>query len=189
MKKAFLFLFVALGAANQLVAQNNVADPGKIVYTARGDASKPKISINDIKKPVDEDLTLTSDYTKSNTVAVSDLKANQGPAVMSANPSSQAIQLAAEKDAKRFTLSHSMLKKFKKEQFPSTSDYFKPARHHVTNPAMLSDSTYVKTFKYKAYLEAQKAKLHPVGHAIGTAFAVVAAGAIIAAGVYEVNQM
>jgi hypothetical protein len=178
MKKALFLFCVALGASHHLVAQSSVDYSGKTLYTAaRQDTKQSAIFNDDLKKPAD-DLTLTSDYAKPNTTAVT----NPGK-------TASASELAAESDAKKFKLSHSLLKKFKNEHFSYTSDYFKPARHHVTDASMLSDSTYVKTFKYKAYLEAKKARLNPVGHAIGTAFAVVATTAIIAAGVYEVGQM
>jgi hypothetical protein len=57
---------------------------------------------------------------------------------------------AAHRYALRFKLSNSDLKKFKKEHFPGTSDYFKPDAKH-TPTVLLNDSLFVKMYKLLAF--------------------------------------
>ena len=61
------------------------------------------------------------------------------------------IKDIAAKDAQRFKLSGASLARLKTAHFPAKSDYFKPAAGDASDPSMLSDSTYVQTFRLEAY--------------------------------------
>jgi len=69
------------------------------------------------------------------------------------------MQDIASKDAERFNLSNEMLLKFKASPVAATSDYFKPSAADASDPAMLTDSGYVKTFRNIAYNKAIHQKL------------------------------
>ena len=57
---------------------------------------------------------------------------------------------AASRNAMHFRLSEESLKKFQKEHFPRTSDYFKPNLKH-TPAALYSDSLFVKMYRLYAF--------------------------------------
>lgn len=57
---------------------------------------------------------------------------------------------AGRKDARNFRLQDTVWKKYKRK-IPVTSDYFKPTETVQSNAAILSDSTYVKAYRTKAY--------------------------------------
>jgi hypothetical protein len=90
---------------------------------------------------------------------------------------SDPVKQTAKIDAKRFSLSKPMLHRFKTGHFPETSDYFKPGASNASNPALLSDSAYVQTFRFEAYRKSHRQPAHPVGRAffIGGIAAVSAA--------------
>jgi len=101
-------------------------------------------------------------------------------------------QLTAQHDAKEFALDAALLVRFKTEHFPATSDYFKPTAAYASNPGMLTDSSYVQTFRAEAYNRAYHQREHPTGHGIliggiiaaGTAVIVVIAVALSRVQVY-----
>jgi hypothetical protein len=79
---------------------------------------------------------------------------------------SQPVQQAAQKDARSFSLTKDLLIKFKAAPFATTSDYFKPGTQTTSNPALLSDSTYVETFRFEAFNKTYHQRIDPVGHAL-----------------------
>ncbi len=71
----------------------------------------------------------------------------------------------AQNDAKKFSLPHDLLKRFKDDHFPNTSDYFKPTAA-TSDPALLKDSVYVKTFRDEAFYNSLNQRVDPFGHSI-----------------------
>lgn len=57
---------------------------------------------------------------------------------------------AARADAKQFRLEDAVWKQYKRK-LPATSDYFKPTQVKQRNPAVLSDSLYVQTYRKEAF--------------------------------------
>ena len=93
----------------------------------------------------------------------------------------QPAQQAAQKDARRFSLTKDLLIKFKAAPFATTSDYFKPGIQTASNPALLNDSTYVETFRFEAFNKTYHQRIDPVGHAllIGGGITVVSVSLLI----------
>lgn len=56
----------------------------------------------------------------------------------------------ARADAKNFRLDDATWKKYKRT-LPYTSDYFKPHETNLKNTSLLSDSTYVDTYRHAAF--------------------------------------
>lgn len=56
----------------------------------------------------------------------------------------------ARADAKQFRLEDAVWKQYKRK-LPATSDYFKPTQVTQGNPAVLSDSLYVQTYRKEAF--------------------------------------
>jgi len=82
-------------------------------------------------------------------------------------------QAIAQSDAKKFSLSETNLEVFKVRHYPNTSDYFKPTAQTTSNPALLTDSVYVQTFRDEAFYKSLNQQVHPER----TAF--IIAGAVI----------
>ena len=61
----------------------------------------------------------------------------------------------ARTDAKSFRLDEVTWKKYR-HKLPHTSDYFKPTEASVKNPALLSDSVYVDTYRHEAFKRNKK---------------------------------
>ena len=59
----------------------------------------------------------------------------------------------AQRDASRFRLKTGDLKKFIAENWPVSSDYFKPSRNHASG-GLMNDSLYVTTYRTTAYYKA-----------------------------------
>jgi hypothetical protein len=101
-------------------------------------------------------------------------------------------QLTAQHDAKEFALDPALLVRFKTEHFPATSDYFKPTAAYTSNSSLLTDSSYVQTFRAEAYNRAYHQRVNPTGHgfliggiiAVGTAIVVLIAVALSRVQVY-----
>jgi len=74
-------------------------------------------------------------------------------------------QAIAQRDAKKFSLSQANLEAFKARHYPNTSDYFKPTIQTASDPALLNDSVYVRTFRDEAFYKSMNQRVHPVGHA------------------------
>jgi hypothetical protein len=86
------------------------------------------------------------------------------------------VAKAARKDVKHFKLDNPLWKQFKHKRFAPTSDYFKPNTTDVSDTSLLKDSTYVNTYRMRAY----KSTLHR--HTAGHYFLVyggITIGAII----------
>lgn len=62
----------------------------------------------------------------------------------------------AQKFARSFRLDAGLQQKFIAANFPASSDYFKPGTDMVSEPALLKDSLFVKTFKEAAFANTQK---------------------------------
>jgi hypothetical protein len=74
-------------------------------------------------------------------------------------------QTIAQNDAKKFSLSQANLEVFKVRHYPNTSDYFKPTVQTASDPALLNDSVYVRTFRDEAFYKSMNQRVHPIGHA------------------------
>jgi hypothetical protein len=57
----------------------------------------------------------------------------------------------AKEDSRRFKLNRSAWQQFKVHHFAYSSDHFKPTTLDARDTSMLTDSTYIKTFKMSAY--------------------------------------
>jgi len=57
----------------------------------------------------------------------------------------------AKIDSRKFSISKSDLKKFKKQRWLSTADYFKPSVKNTSNVYLLTDSVYVKSYRMAAF--------------------------------------
>lgn len=57
----------------------------------------------------------------------------------------------ATSDARRFKPTKQIRIDYRKHSLSNTSDYFKPTIQNVSNPGLLKDSIYVKSFKNAAY--------------------------------------
>jgi hypothetical protein len=73
------------------------------------------------------------------------------------------VQQIAKNDARHFKLKRDILKKFRAEHLPNTSDYFKPTAYYTSDAAMLNDSAYVKAFREAAFYKAIAQKDHSGG--------------------------
>ncbi len=114
---------------------------------------------------------------------------NGGAAGFGTSAHTAANQQTAQNDARQFTLTRDMLKRFKKAPFPATSDYFTPTSAVASNPALLTDSAYVKTFRFEAFYKTYHQRVHPVGHAflIGGIIAVGLTLIVIAAAIITIS--
>lgn len=73
------------------------------------------------------------------------------PAIAKASlPDSIATVKLARRDADKFRYNKADKKFVKMNLHNPNSDYFKPTGVYASNPSLLSDSLYVKTFKYYA---------------------------------------
>jgi len=92
---------------------------------------------------------------------------------------SDSVIRIARADAKNFKLSDADFQRFRKTGRNPNSDYFKPVA--ASNSQLLSDSTYVKTYREMAFKRTRKR--HTTGHfiLIGGAVAVVVIAVIYAA--------
>lgn len=80
-----------------------------------------------------------------------------------AQQSDVSIERIARKDALRnFQLNEHDFKKFRLNRRNRSGSYFNPDTSTVSNPAFLSDSVYVQTFRYFAYLKTRGRRT--VGH-------------------------
>jgi hypothetical protein len=70
---------------------------------------------------------------------------------------------AARRDARRFSLPKDILVRLRAGNISANSDYFKPNAAATSNPALLTDSGYVKTYRYYAFNTAQRQMIHPAG--------------------------
>jgi hypothetical protein len=70
---------------------------------------------------------------------------------------------AARRDARRIRLPKDMVVKLRAGEIPASSDYFKPTAATASNPALLTDSAYIKSYRYYAFNSAQRKIIHPVG--------------------------
>jgi len=86
------------------------------------------------------------------------------------------IERVARKDALRnFRLNEPDFKKFRLNRRNRSGSYFNPDTSTVSNPAFLSDSVYVNTFRHFAYLKTRSRRT--VGHYVlwgGAVFVTVA---------------
>ena len=73
------------------------------------------------------------------------------------------VQQIAKNDARHLKLKKDILKKFRAEHLPNTSDYFKPTAYYTSDAAMLNDSAYVKAFRGAAFYKAMEQKDHSGG--------------------------
>jgi hypothetical protein len=64
---------------------------------------------------------------------------------------SSKIARTAKHNAIFFKLNQDLQKKFRENNFPSSSDYFKPNIANVSSPDLLNDSVYVQSFRYAAF--------------------------------------
>lgn len=200
-----LLFIAAITAKQNVAAQTTGVDSAQTVDAAKSDAYRFRLSSGNFKKFRTEHFPATSDHFKpsameaSNTALLDDslyvrtfrmaayyraldyrtpprlydaATLNNGGA---AGFSTAANQQTAQNDARQFSLTKDMLKRFKKAPFPATSDYFTPTKAVASNPALLTDSAYVKTFRFEAFYKTYHQRVHPVAHAL-------LIGGIIAAG-------
>jgi len=110
---------------------------------------------------------------------------NAGPGGFSAAAYTTTSQQTAQNDAGQFSLTPDMLKKFKKAPFPATSDYFTPTTAIASNPALLTDSAYVKTFRFEAFYKTYHQRAHPVTHGLLIG-GLIAAGVVLVVGIVAI---
>ena len=84
---------------------------------------------------------------------------------------------AARRDGRRFRLPKDLLLKLRAGEIGPNSDYFKPTATGTSDTTLLTDSAYVKTYRYYAFNNAQRQMIHPVGTGLligGSAFVAAA---------------
>jgi hypothetical protein len=89
------------------------------------------------------------------------------------------VAQAAKNDARHFKLKRDILKKFKTEHLPNTSDYFKPDAYYAQDATMLNDSAYVKAFRQAAFYKAVEQKDHSGGKVYIIAGSIIVGVALI----------
>lgn len=88
------------------------------------------------------------------------------------------LEKIAREDVKKFKLSKTDLKLYRKGSSGRTSDYFKPRAENVSDTSLLRDSTYVKMYRHKAY-EKNSLRKSAGEYLILSGIALVAAAVII----------
>ena len=90
------------------------------------------------------------------------------------------VKKIAQADVKKFKLSREDQKIFKADKSNFTSDLFKPGLAYTSNPSLLNDSVYVRTFRYAAFKKASNKRstghyvlLGTAGYIIASAIAVL----------------
>ena len=111
------------------------------------------------------DSTLNADTVKtlSRGERMRQMMTRRAGMMLPAPPYSGAPAKAARRDARRFSLPKDMVIRLRAGNIPANSDYFKPTGATASNPALLTDSGYVKTYRYYAFNAAQRQIIHPVG--------------------------
>ena len=79
----------------------------------------------------------------------------------------------ARRDSRSFRLPKDMVPKVRAGEITASSDYFKPTAS-TSSPAQLTDSAYVKDYRYFAYNIGRRQLLHPVGTGL-----LIASGVIV----------
>ena len=79
------------------------------------------------------------------------------------------IKIARTDVGRRFTLSKSEIKEFRKNRSNQNSDLFKPKPGAVSDTTLLADSTFVKAYRNFAYIKARSNVDSPIIIAVGTA--------------------
>jgi hypothetical protein len=74
---------------------------------------------------------------------------------------SASITRTAKVNARTFRLSRELQLKFKENNFPSSSDYFKPTIAYTSDVDLLKDSLYVQSFRYAAFYNTVKGRIRP----------------------------
>jgi hypothetical protein len=137
MKTTLIFIFCCLIA----LAQKAPAQTAGHDSTAKADTAKPL--------PRNERLR--------------EITARRNAMLLPAPPYSGAPAKAARRDARMFRLPKDMLLKLRAGNIPATSNYFNPTATTASNPALLTDSGYVQTYRYYAFNAAQRQIINPAG--------------------------
>ena len=111
------------------------------------------------------DSTLKADTVKtlSRSERMRQMMTRRAGMMLPAPQYSGAPAKAARRDSRMFRLPKDMLLKLRAGNIPATSDYFKPTAATASNPALLTDSGYVKMYRYYAFNAAQRQIINPVG--------------------------
>jgi hypothetical protein len=72
------------------------------------------------------------------------------------------VEKTAKKDARSFHLNKALFKEFTDNQFPITSDYFKPTAYNASNDSLLNDTSYVRAFRTAAFYNTLRRPAHVV---------------------------
>jgi hypothetical protein len=188
MKRSLFLLLAVIALLQTVEAQTTNPVPSQVINAAHRDALHFSLNWDDYQKFLTEHFPPGSDYFKpsrhtSTAVLLKDSlylqtfrtaafyavldQRTPPPAHHSffQSPFSKVepayttvADLTAQKDAKNFTLTKDMKKKFEENPFPPTSDYFKPTPENASDPALVTDSAYVKTFRFEAFYKTWKQK-------------------------------
>jgi len=155
MKTTLIFFFCCLIA----LAQKAPAQTASNDSTAKADAAKPLLRSGRLRE----------------------MTARRAAMMTPAPQYSGAPAKAARRDSRMFRLPKDMLMKLRAGAIPATSDYFNPTAATASNPALLTDSGYVQTYRYYAFNAAQRQIINPAGTRLLIGGAAVVFAAITAA--------